>query len=437
MRNQTIQICNQSKFYKFIVCVLCFVVPATSNAITLEEAIELALKVDPTVRASKLTQMASEENIAIARSRFLPQVVLQGSSSQLTQTTSQDLATGGSTSRSFTGPAVNHQLSIRQALIRPKETSAIRYAKLQTQYVELKFKSDVNELKSRVVNAWIDLLGAQQVAHAFERPLPFLEDAANQERSKYKQGDGTRDALLEADAQYLNAKAIYIQAVETFKAKQGAFEKLTTIPAISLVNQKLDLIPKSVGFNEEKSVVWERVRDTSLELQMAQLQELMQLERVKNAEADHKPTLDLMVAVNSAQNDATSTQGFQYKNKQIGVQYFLPLYAGGSSSAAVRQAIFASESSKLEFDAINSKFQIDFDNNWSQLVGLKYRQYANYDSLMSIETQLKATNRQFELGVKTLSDLSVIEVAYAKRLNDLIMSSQDLQKLYFKLRFKI
>ena len=144
-----------------------------------------------------------------------------------------------------------------------------------------------------------------------------------------------------------------------------------------------------------------------------------------------------MVAVNSAQNDATSTQGFQYKNKQIGVQYFLPLYAGGSSSAAVRQAIFASESSKLEFDAINSKFQIDFDNNWSQLVGLKYRQYANYDSLMSIETQLKATNRQFELGVKTLSDLSVIEVAYAKRLNDLIMSSQDLQKLYFKLRFKI
>jgi outer membrane protein TolC len=437
MRSLTIQFCKQDQYYKLILCAICFLVAANASAITLEDAIELALEVDPTVRASKLNQMGLEENIVIARSRFFPQVVLQGSSSQITQTTSQDLATGGSASRSFTGPSVNHQFFIRQALIRPKELSAIRSAELQGQYMDLKFQNDVSELKSRVVNSWIDLLGAQKLAKAYKRPLPFLEDAATQERYRFENGDGTKDAVLEASAQYVGAKATYIQALETLKAKQFSFERLTNIPAIHMVNQNFDLVPKPLILESEKLAVWERVRDTSLELQMAQLQERIQMERVKNAEADHKPTLDLMFALNLAQNDATSTQGYQYKNKQFGMQYSVPIYSGGSASSAVRQANFLSESSKLETEALKIKFQIEFESNWGQLVGLGYRILANYDSFKSVETQLQATKRQIELGVKSISDLAVIEATYARRLSELVTITQDYLKINHKLKIKI
>ena len=33
------------------------------------------------------------------------------------------------------------------------------------------------------------------------------------------------------------------------------------------------------------------------------------------AEADNKPTLDLIAAANLVEDDTTSTQGYQYKNK--------------------------------------------------------------------------------------------------------------------------
>jgi outer membrane protein TolC len=155
------------------------------------------------------------------------------------------------------------------------------------------------------------------------------------------------------------------------------------------------------------------------------------------AQADNKPTLDLMAAINLAQNDATSTQGYQYKNKQLGVQYSVPLYSGGGNSSAVRQATLVSESSKIETEALSFKLQMEFDNNWSQLVGAVYRQTATLQSLQSAEEQLKATKRHVELGVKTIGDQAVIESIYSRRLSDLVIITQDYLKLKFKLKYKI
>jgi protease secretion system outer membrane protein len=405
----------------------------SAQAVTLEEVIEVALKIDPTLRASKLNLQATQENIALARAKLLPQVSLQGTSSQLTQTTIQDLPTGGSSSRSFTGPSVNHQLVMRQAIFRPKDLSSLRYAELQTEFMQLKYKFDLAELKSRVSNSWIELIGAQQIALAYQRPLTSMKLAAMQERAKFEQGDGTKDVVMEADAQYENAKATYQQAMETLKAKQIAFEKLTTISSDQLANKKyvsrqVKDIPET-----EKMIVWENLRGASLELQMVKLQESMQLERVKNAEADNKPTLDLIAAVNLAQNDATSTQGYQYKNKQLGVQYILPLYFGGGVNAAVKQAYFSYESSQLESQIQNAKIENDFYLSWSQLSGIIKRNNALVYSTTSAKEQLHAARKGFDLGVKTLNDISISEMNLSRREVDFILVIQE----YFRLKFKL
>jgi protease secretion system outer membrane protein len=333
----------------------------SAHAVTLEDAIQSALKMSPTLRASKFNEFATEENIAIARARLHPQITLQGSSSQLTQTTTQNLAVGVSASRSFTGPSTNHQFVIRQALVRLKELSALRYAELQAQYIALKYKSDVNELKFKVINAWIDLLGAQQIEQGYESPLHLMQTAAKQERARYEQGDSTKDTAMEAEAQYQNARSTYFQAVETFKSKQSAFENLTKIPAAYLMGKKLviDSLPEFSDL--DKILHWNYFQDTSIELQMAKLQEQMQLERVKMAEANHKPTLDMLAAVKLAQNDATSMQGYQYRNKQLGFQYTVPLFSGGGVTSNIRQAVFGYEASLLESNALLEKLKNDYE----------------------------------------------------------------------------
>lgn len=408
----------------------------STQAVTLEDAIESAIKVDPSLRASKFNVMATEENIAIARSKLLPQVSIQGSSNQLTQTTTQELASGGSSSRSFSGPSVNHQFVIRQALLRPKELSALRYAELQTQYMELKYKSDVKDLRIRVINAWIDLLGAQQIVQAYEKPLPLMQAAAQQERARYEQGDSTKDAAMEAKAQYENLKATYIQAVETLKVKQSSFENVTKIPAAALVGKKLSTESLPVFSVADKGLLWSKFQETSLELQMAKFQQKMQLERLKMAEADHKPTIDLLAAVNLAQNDATSTQGYQYRNKQIGVQYTVPLFSGGGFTASTRQASLGYEASLAEGDALFIRLTNEFDIAWGLMLSNLSRQSAMHVSLSSGLEQVNASYRGLELGVKSVADIANTELAFARKMNDYISLTQEYVRSILKISSK-
>jgi len=412
----------------------CLCISLSAQAVTLDEVIEIALKIDPTLRASKFNSQATEENIALARAKLLPQVSLQGTSSQLTQTTIQDLPTGGSSSRSVAGPSVNHQLVMRQAIFRPKDLSSLRYAELQTEYMQLKYKFDLAELKSRVSISWIELIGAQQIAFAYQKPLTSMKIAAMQERAKLEQGEGTKDVMMEADAQYENAKATYQQAIEALKAKQISFEKLTTISSDQLANKKYASMHVNDIPEAEKLIIWENLRNTSLELQMAKLQELMQLERVRIAEADHKPTLDLIASVNIAQNDATSTQGYQYKNSQLGIQYILPLYLGGGVNASIKQAYYLYESSKLESQIQYSRIENDFNSSWSQLLGVIKRKNAMIKSIISAEEQLNAANKGFDLGVKTVNDIAVSEMNLSRRKAEYIFLTQDYHKLKLKLK---
>ena len=397
-------------------------------AVTLQEAFESALKVDPALRSSRYNQDANNENIAIARSRLLPQISLQGSSNQLTQTTIQDVPGAQSISRSFSGPSVNHQLVIRQALLRPKDNAALSVAELQSKYGELKYQSDITELWLRVVNTWIDLIGASQLVSAYEKPLQSLLDSVKQERAKLAQGDSTKDVVIEAEAQYQFAKATHQQALNSLNTKKDVFYKLTQIRFIELQDIKLDLNPKPRFEEVERDKLWAFTKGKSYELKIAELQELIQRERIRIASADHLPTLDLLATWNLAKNDATSTQGYQYKNNQIGIQYTIPIYAGGSISAGNRQALFALEASMADSEVVSNKVEADFVLLWANWLSYNARVQAGYKLLLSSEEQVKATRLSYVHGVKTITEVANSELALSRRISDQINLVVELQK---------
>ena len=397
-------------------------------AITLQEAFNSAVKVDPALRASKFNQDASNENIAIARSRLLPQVSLQGSSNQLTQTTTQDVPGSASLSRSFTGPSVNHQFVIRQGLLRPKDVSGLNFAEIQAQYGEVKYQSDMADLWTRVTYAWIDLVSCTQLVEAYERPLKPLLSAANQEKTRLTQGDGTKDAAIEAEAQYQFAAATYQQALQNLKAKQRAFEILTQADANSLLGVRLNLNPIPTFEESDRDRLWTRSREKSFDLQFSELQVLLQRERVRMARADHMPTLDVLASWNIAKNDATSTQGYRYQNNQIGIQYMVPIYAGGAISAADRQAALALEASIADSEAVANRVEGDFRVLWSAWLGQVARIQAGYKLLESSKEQLKATELSYVHGVKTVMELANAELVMSRRVADQINAVVEYQK---------
>jgi protease secretion system outer membrane protein len=402
-------------------------------SIAIDEAFDRAVKVDPVLRSSRFNQQATAENIAITRSRLLPQIMLQGASNQLTQTTTQDIPGGASLSRSFTGPSVNHQLVIRQGLIRPKELSALNLAELQSRYGEVKYLSDLSDLWLRVAYAYIELVGAQQIVEAYEKPLANMLLASRQEKVRFEKGDGTKDVADEAESQYQQAKATHTQVVYGLRAKQRAIELLTQIDPILIKDLKLSLKPMPKLLEQDREQVWQKVKEKSFELRLAELQEAMQKERLQMASADHLPTLDVLAAWNLAKNDATSTQGFKYRNNQIGLQYTITIFGGGGISAVERQAANTLQSSVADSAAIANKVEVDFGLLWSTFQGLTSKVRAGYVSVNSAKEQYKGAELSYIHGVKTIMEVANTELSLSRRIADQINAVVELKKYFARL----
>jgi outer membrane protein TolC len=425
---------NNSKIDKLVMLSICLLSASlTANALTIQQAFEEAQKNDPALRSSKFNQNANLENLALAKSRLRPQISVQGSTNQTTQTTSQEVAGSGTLSRSFSGPAINHQIVMKQALLRPREVRAVKYAELQEQYGKKKYQLYLNELWVKVSFAYFDCVGANQILKEYEIVVPEMYAAAHQEKIKYSLGESTIDELIEADALAQNSESLFIQSKQAKHIKCKTLEIFTKKSANEIEQISLATDAKNYFDKKSRDDIWEKFKENSIELRLAKLTEMMQEEKIALSKAEDLPTLDLLIAMNVAKNDATSTQGYQYKNNQIGVQYSIPLISGGGGTYSVRQAGYIYEASIQDTLVLEQKLEIDFDNSWYGLISAISRHSSARSLWVSSATQLKAVKRSYELGVKTSANVANLMMIAAKRKIDLINAELEIIKIHSKL----
>ena len=85
---------------------------------------------------------------------------------------------------------------------------------------------------------------------------------------------------------------------------------------------------------------------------------------VQRASAGHKPTLDAVVQINrSGSETVTSTQS-AYINRQVGLQFDLPLYAGGATQSAVRQALAEQTRAEETLEATRRDLALRIQRGW-------------------------------------------------------------------------
>lgn len=390
-----------------------------ASANSLSESISAVFKMDPSLRSADKNKQATQENYGLAKSRLLPQVYVQGSRQQLSQTTTQDTLIGPQ-SKTFTGPSVSDQLVIRQGLFRPKDVMGLDLASAQIAHGENKYKAELSDSYVRVVTAWLEVLASAKQLGLNQAMLQSVEEAANQEIKKFQKGDGTKDGMIEAKAQLENAKATVAESVEDLNAKKQTYFLLTRLPSETVLTRNFpDLISDNLSIQARESL-WIRIQDSAPELLASQALEKIQNIRIKLAGTDHLPTLDLVASFNKAQNDATSTQGYRYQNTQVGVQYNIPLFSGGGVNAAQRQALAIYEAAVADKDALNQRMENEFNSAWASQQSLIQRMKAAESLRLSALENKKAVERAVFYGVKTWAEKSNAEMTLARRSVDAI-----------------
>ena len=403
-------------------------VPGSVFAQSLNDTLQAAWGNDPGLQSAAANRVAAKENMGIAKSRLLPQANIQGSQSNLSQTTTQN-TTLGPQANSFRGTSYNYTLSVRQGLVRPRDWIGLDLGRQQAFYGELKFQSAKSDLWNRAANAWIDLLSAQMSKMIYAKSIQTIAESAKQEALRFEKGDGTKDSMVEAQAQLQQAKAMLSDAELNLRSKLKAYQTLSGLESNEWLNRRLP-DEKNVNFAAfGKDVLWERIEDETPELLASRAVERINQIKAQQSKYDTYPTLDAFGQSTNAQNDTTNTLGYQYRNNQVGVQLSYPLYAGGGLDATKRQAMATYEASIADRESLSIRIQNQFDGDWAAQAGFYEKANAARGLVLAAQEQKKAAEAGIKQGSRTWTDVSNAQLLLARRETDLITVLVNLYKL--------
>lgn len=394
---------------------------APSWALDLGEAIAAATAHDPALRASSLSREADRLGRDAAESKLWPQVYLQGSSSATGQTTTQDTFFGPSTT-TFSGPSGSHQLSLRQGLLRPRDLIGVDVAELQAMRGELRYQADQADLWSRTASAWLEAAAVGQQLRLLDGALLATAGALAQERARYARGESTREAVAEALAQHESLGAARADKRLGLQAQRRAFALLTGLPEDVLDGVALRPEPPAPLQRLGDSAAVGELVEQALERAAARLDVELGAKRLRQAEVDHYPTLDLTASIASARNDATSTQGYSYLNRQVGLQYTVPIYTGGGLTAAKGQASRAYEASQAQSQAVANRLESQLWSLAAAEAGALERCRADELVVAAAREQLNFAARAYAQGLQTKGDLANAEAVLARRSVDRVQN---------------
>jgi outer membrane protein, adhesin transport system len=173
---------------------------ASAHAETLTTAVELALRNHPSIQAALFSRSAAAEDIKISKAQNRPRVDVSATNRF-------------SKSRTGTGGALDLELFASQSLYDggTSKSDLVR-SKAELDSEEQRVADQANEVALQVVQAYIDILRANENLRAIHHDLKLLEDIGRRVRLRVSAGFGSDTDMLDVQLKIQNAELNQIDA---------------------------------------------------------------------------------------------------------------------------------------------------------------------------------------------------------------------------------
>ena len=377
-------------------------------ALDFKTAYEAALQHDATILAERAAAQAAQERLPQALSQRRPSLSLSAGQNRnhLESQTANMLGQRSVSERYY--DSNNAALQLRQPLYRPAILAQIKQARAQVQDADAVLDVNENDLLERVAQAYFDaLLGQVQLDLASAQKTAFAAQLQSAQKG-FAAGVGMRTDVDEAQARMDLAHAQVLQAQQALDLARRRLALLLGVPVAQLV-QLADLdtqrfapsapVPTSaeqwIALAEESSPQLQALR---ARLRAAQAE-------VDKAQAGHKPTLDVVATVSRSDSDSVTSINTVYKQKYVGVQLNVPLYAGGYVSSTVRQALAEVQRMQQTLDAAQRDLSNQVYEQFSAMTEGVLRIAALEQAVRSAQQALLSSQKSLQAGARTTVDV--------------------------------
>jgi outer membrane protein len=311
---------------------------ANAHAVDLVQTYQQALANDPVYTSARYALSASNETSIQGRAALLPVIGFGGNYSR-----------AGESWKTVTN---NYSLQLTQPLFRPAYWQQYQESKLSVAAGEVKFAQAVQDLMLRVSQAYFDTLTAQDVLATLQAQKSAIAEQLASAKRNFEVGTATITDTNEAQASYDLVIAQEIAASNNLEVARNVLQQIigkppaplaTLRPGVQLSAPQPAAIESWVSSAEEQNfgVVGQQIALDSAKYE------------IKKNRAGHLPTVDLVAS--RAHSDVSGSPipfyNISQMNNSIGVQWTIPLYAGGAVNSSVRQAVALEDKARSDLES--------------------------------------------------------------------------------------
>ena len=373
--------------------------PVTQNVMSLREAVDVALRTHPLLKASEQNLRAAEFRVDQVRGGFLPQLYFN------TSMTRWDWVLPNK--RILLGNSLNDlyaEFTLQQLLYNGGKTgiqSDLAHTLVETESVTRQRLQQA--IVYSVARAYLLLLKAERLVGVQELAIENLREHVTTAELLYRSGKVSQLDVLKAQTQ------IALANEELVKAKNSVTVRRQEIFGAMGVDTVYDF--RTVDLTE---ALWQReqlrsLREDSLlsllnrhpDLQRAELDIQEREQEISLAQTDYYPS----VFVRGSYNWEDSRVFPGNKNWNIGVGLSLPLFQGGATQASVDQAKSRTEAARATEEALRQRIQVAVRTTLTTLDDTRSRVRSAAEIVRLAEESEKVASLKYRTGKGTNLDV--------------------------------
>ncbi|HKL62714.1 MAG TPA: TolC family outer membrane protein [Woeseiaceae bacterium] len=405
-----------------------------AGAESLLEVYQRALQSDPLIREAEANRRATEEAVPQARGLLLPQLSASASESRGSAegaSAFQQVAPGGETvtvTSDFEDESIETtqwQIELRQTVFRWDQFIGLKQAGKQVARAEADFEAAQQDLIVRVATRYFDVLAAEDALEAAQASKRAIDRQLEQAKQRFEVGLIAITDVQEAQAAYDQAIAEEIAAKRQLASTREFLREITGEYLQNLETPGQQLALESPDPAQEDDWV-ETAFDQNLALIAARLNAEIARQEIDSRRSGHYPTLDLVASRSDFDREfERSNEGGPFNDvfndqtsDSIALEFRIPLFSGGRTSAQVREAVHLHRAAKEQLQRVARETERQARDAYLGVLAEISRVKALRQALSSAKTALEATQAGFEVGTRTTVDvLDAQQQVFSARTN--------------------
>ncbi len=379
-----------------LVCSLLWLPLAHGENLT--QVYSLAVQNDAELKAARATRDSVRESKPQARAALLPNISLSADANNVHTNVLQS-SSGGSHSVNGTSSL---GLSLSVPVYRRELWVQLDQADDSIAQAEAQYAAAEQDLIVRTAQAYFDILSAQDSLEFAKAETAAIARQLDQAKQRFDVGLIAITAVHEAQAAYDQSRSDLILAENTLDNAWEALFEITRRKVKSLANLAEDL---ALSKPQPQSIeAWgNRAQQQNLSIRAAQEARDIARKNIKVQQSGHYPTLDLVGSHDRSRT--TSSTGSESNTSVIGLQFSLPIYAGGAVTSRTKQARFDLEAAQENLDKERRSTNRQVRDAYRRVLASISAVQALKASTISTRSALEATEAGFEVGTRTMVDV--------------------------------